>query len=125
MPGLRRRDAGAVRYALGLGVRPRRGRVPAGTGVGDPEHRRGHRTDPVRARTAADHPDRREDHRGRHAAAPEDNPRDEEISGFAIPQLTQEALAAQSARIDTVSGATYTSEGYLQSLQSALDKAGA
>jgi uncharacterized protein with FMN-binding domain len=57
--------------------------------------------------------------------APSDNPRDAEITGFAVPQLTQEALAAQSARIDTVSGATYTSEGYLQSLQSALDKAGA
>lgn len=56
---------------------------------------------------------------------PQDNPRDSEISGFAVPQLTQEALAAQSARIDTVSGATYTSEGYVQSLQSALDKAGA
>lgn len=55
---------------------------------------------------------------------PSDNPRDEEISGFAVPQLTQEALTAQSARIDTVSGATYTSDGYVQSLQSALDKAG-
>lgn len=56
---------------------------------------------------------------------PQDNPRDQEIAGFAVPQLTQEALAAQSAHIDTVSGATYTSEGYIQSLQSALDKAGA
>ncbi|MFJ2635256.1 FMN-binding protein [Streptomyces sp. NPDC087422] len=55
---------------------------------------------------------------------PNDNPRDGEISGFAIPQLTQETLAAQSAKIDTVSGATYTSEGYVRSLQSALDKAG-
>lgn len=56
---------------------------------------------------------------------PDDNPRDQEIDSFAVPQLTQEALAAQSAKIDTVSGATYTSEGYIQSLQSALDKAGA
>jgi hypothetical protein len=56
---------------------------------------------------------------------PNDNPRDQEISDFAIPQLTQETLTAQNARIDTVSGATYTSEGYVQSLQSALDKAGA
>ncbi|MCL2732011.1 MAG: FMN-binding protein [Actinomycetia bacterium] len=55
---------------------------------------------------------------------PQDNPRDSEISGFAVPQLTQEALAAQSAHIDSVSGATYTSDGYVQSLQSALDKAG-
>jgi uncharacterized protein with FMN-binding domain len=56
---------------------------------------------------------------------PQDNPRDQEISGFAVPQLTQEALAAQSAHIDSVSGASYTSDGYIQSLQSALDKAGA
>ena len=55
---------------------------------------------------------------------PNDNSRDQEIAGFAVPQLTQEALAAQSAHVDSVSGATYTSEGYTQSLQSALDKAG-
>lgn len=55
---------------------------------------------------------------------PDQNPRDQEIDNFAVPQLTQEALAAQSANIDTVSGATYTSQGYIQSLQSALDKAG-
>jgi uncharacterized protein with FMN-binding domain len=55
---------------------------------------------------------------------PMDSGRDQEISGFAVPQLTQEALAAQSAHIDTVSGATYTSGGYIQSLQSALDKSG-
>lgn len=55
---------------------------------------------------------------------PDGNPRDEEINGFAVPQLTQETLSAQSARIDSVSGATYTSDGYIQSLQSALDRAG-
>jgi uncharacterized protein with FMN-binding domain len=55
---------------------------------------------------------------------PEDNPRDQEINSYALPQLRREALAAQSARIDTVSGATYTSDGYRQSLQSALDSAG-
>jgi hypothetical protein len=55
---------------------------------------------------------------------PQESGRDQEIAGFAVPQLTQEALAAQSAHIDSVSGATYTSEGYVQSLQSALDKAG-
>ncbi|KAB2370736.1 FMN-binding protein [Actinomadura montaniterrae] len=54
---------------------------------------------------------------------PSENPRDQEINQFAVPQLTQEALAAGSARIDSVSGATYTSEGYIQSLQSALDAA--
>ena len=36
--------------------------------------------------------------------------------------LRQEALASQSAKIDTISGATYTSEGYIQSLQSAIDR---
>ncbi|WP_329235947.1 FMN-binding protein [Actinoallomurus sp. NBC_01490] len=55
---------------------------------------------------------------------PSDNPRDLEINDFAVPQLEQEALSAQNARIDMVSGATYTSQGYIQSLQSALDKAG-
>jgi uncharacterized protein with FMN-binding domain len=45
-----------------------------------------------------------------------------DISRFAVPQLRREALAAQSARIDTVSGASYTSAGYARSLQSALDK---
>jgi uncharacterized protein with FMN-binding domain len=55
---------------------------------------------------------------------PQNNPRDQQINAYAIPQLNQEALSAKSARIDMVSGATYTSEGYLGSLQSALDKAG-
>ena len=54
---------------------------------------------------------------------PDGNPRDEEINAQAIPILTQEALAAQSANIDAVSGASYTSEGYIGSLQSALDAA--
>ncbi|MGW7819469.1 FMN-binding protein [Streptomyces puniciscabiei] len=55
---------------------------------------------------------------------PSDNPRDQEINSYALPQLRREALAAQSADIDMVSGATYTSTGYKQSLQSALDSAG-
>lgn len=55
---------------------------------------------------------------------PSENPRDREINNFAVPQLDQETLSAQNAQIDAVSGATYTSEGYIQSLQSALDKAG-
>ncbi|MFK0019427.1 FMN-binding protein [Streptomyces sp. NPDC090798] len=55
---------------------------------------------------------------------PSDNPRDQEINSYALPQLRREALAAQSAQIDSVSGATYTSGGYKQSLQSALDSAG-
>ncbi|MCX5046878.1 MULTISPECIES: FMN-binding protein [unclassified Streptomyces] len=56
-------------------------------------------------------------------AYPTDNPRDQEINSFALPRLRGEALQAQSATIDTVSGATYTSDGYRQSLQSALDSA--
>jgi uncharacterized protein with FMN-binding domain len=55
---------------------------------------------------------------------PVGTPRDEQINSFAIPQLNSEAVAAGSAKIDTVSGATYTSGGYVGSLQSALDKAG-
>jgi uncharacterized protein with FMN-binding domain len=53
---------------------------------------------------------------------PTNSPRDVEINAYAIPQLNQEAVAAKSARIDMVSGATYTSDGYIASLQSALDK---
>ena len=55
---------------------------------------------------------------------PAETPRDYQINSFAIPQLNSEAVAAGSAHIDAVSGATYTSQGYLGSLQSALDKAG-
>ena len=54
---------------------------------------------------------------------PNGNFRDEEINSYAVPQLRQEVLAAQSARIDTVSGATVTSDGYIGSLQAALDAA--
>ncbi|MEU7007529.1 FMN-binding protein [Streptomyces sp. NPDC046332] len=56
--------------------------------------------------------------------SPSSTPRSREISSTAIPTLNQRTLAAQSANIDSVSGATYTSTGYRQSLQSALDKAG-
>jgi uncharacterized protein with FMN-binding domain len=49
---------------------------------------------------------------------------DQQIADFAVPVLHDEALNAQSAHIDSVSGATFTSEGYIQSLQSALDQAG-
>lgn len=50
--------------------------------------------------------------------------RSAQISSYAIPTLSQEAVAAGSANIDMVSGASYTSDGYLQSLQSALTAAG-
>lgn len=48
--------------------------------------------------------------------------RSSSIDDFAVPQLLQETLAAGSAKIDSVSGATYTSEAYATSLQAALDK---
>lgn len=53
---------------------------------------------------------------------PTESGRDQEINAQAIPMLRQEALASQSAKIDSISGATYTSEGYIQSLQSAIDR---
>jgi uncharacterized protein with FMN-binding domain len=53
---------------------------------------------------------------------PENNPRDEQINATAIPTLQQESIGQSTSKIDMVSGATYTSEGYIQSLQSALDK---
>lgn len=56
--------------------------------------------------------------------APDGNDRDFEINTQALPILNQETLSAQSGRIDSVSGATYTSEGYISSLQSAIDQAG-
>ena len=57
--------------------------------------------------------------------APSGNPHSSSISAAAAPVLASEALTAQSATIDTVSGATFTSQGYLASLQSALDQAAA
>ncbi|HTJ35576.1 MAG TPA: FMN-binding protein [Dactylosporangium sp.] len=54
---------------------------------------------------------------------PDANDRDAEISAAALPRLRSEVLAAQSAHVDTVSGATYTSDGYRRSLQGALDQA--
>ena len=55
---------------------------------------------------------------------PSGNSQDEQINSRALPILVDETLAAQSADIDMVSGATVTSVGYLDSLQSALDQAG-
>ncbi len=45
------------------------------------------------------------------------------INQQALPQLQSEALSAQNAQVDTVSGATYTSNAYVTSLQSAIDEA--
>jgi uncharacterized protein with FMN-binding domain len=55
---------------------------------------------------------------------PHGNSRDLQIDDYALPVLIQETLKDQSAHIDMVSGATYTSTGYIQSLQSAIDQAG-
>jgi uncharacterized protein with FMN-binding domain len=49
---------------------------------------------------------------------------DQQINSYAIPQLNSEATSASSANIDMISGATFTSQGYIASLQSALDQAG-
>jgi uncharacterized protein with FMN-binding domain len=54
---------------------------------------------------------------------PDNNGRDVEINAQALPILRQETLQKQSADIDAVSGATVTSDGYKESLQSALDAA--
>jgi uncharacterized protein with FMN-binding domain len=55
---------------------------------------------------------------------PDDNPQDVQINSYALPILVDATMSAQGADIDMVSGATYTSAGYRQSLQSALDRAG-
>jgi uncharacterized protein with FMN-binding domain len=54
---------------------------------------------------------------------PTESPRDMQINQQAVPMLVSETTSAQSAQIDMISGATYTSQGYAQSLQSALDQA--
>lgn len=54
---------------------------------------------------------------------PQDNQTSQSINRQAIPLLQQETVLAQNAHIDTISGATYTSGGYLQSVQAALDAA--
>lgn len=55
---------------------------------------------------------------------PHENGKDQQINARALPVLIDETISAQNASIDMVSGATVTSEGYVQSLQSALDRAG-
>ncbi len=54
---------------------------------------------------------------------PNGNFRDQQINSYALPILEQEVVDAQGAGIDHVSGATVTSDGYVASLQSALDQA--
>ena len=55
---------------------------------------------------------------------PNGNGTDVQIANYALPQLIQDTLDSQGHDVSMVSGATYTSQGYLQSLQSALDQAG-
>ena len=55
---------------------------------------------------------------------PQTDRKDVQINSSAIPRLRTQVLTAQSAKIDGVSGATFTSDGYVTSLQSALDAAG-
>jgi uncharacterized protein with FMN-binding domain len=50
--------------------------------------------------------------------------RDIQIGEFAFPKLISETLTAQNAKVDAVSGASYTSAGYIKSLQSAVDNGG-
>ena len=52
-----------------------------------------------------------------------DSGHSDSINSYAVPQLNQEVISAQSAQIDGVSGASYTTQTYTQSLQSALDQA--
>jgi len=54
---------------------------------------------------------------------PDGDPQSAEISQYSIPVLGQEVLSAQGTSIDVVSGATYTTQAYAQSVQAALDKA--
>jgi uncharacterized protein with FMN-binding domain len=54
---------------------------------------------------------------------PTDRRTSQEINNIAVPYLQQEALQAQGARVDIISGATLTSEAFMMSLQNALDSA--
>jgi uncharacterized protein with FMN-binding domain len=54
---------------------------------------------------------------------PFDRQRSQDISDYVRQPLHDEVLQAQSAQIDTISGATYTSDAYAQSVQSVLDQA--
>ncbi len=55
---------------------------------------------------------------------PQDRRTSQEINSYAVPVLQQEAVQAQSANVNLITGATLTSEGFQQSLQSALSQAG-
>jgi uncharacterized protein with FMN-binding domain len=106
------------------------GQAPSGTGRGGSHPAATRTVDGDTVQTVYGPVQLRVTLKGGHIAAvkalrlPDGNPRDQQIDDFAVPQLTQEVIAADSASVHAVSGATYTSEGYLTSLQSALDRAG-
>ncbi len=86
-------------------------------------HRR-RRPDPLGPGAGPDHRREGQDHQPlSRRRCPSGNFRDQEINSYAVPILNQEVVQAQSAQIDAVSGATVTSDGYIQSLQSAIDQA--
>ena len=57
-------------------------------------------------------------------AVPQNDPRSAQISSYAVPTLVEQAISAQSSGIAGISGATYTSNGFVESLRSALVQAG-
>jgi uncharacterized protein with FMN-binding domain len=111
-------DAGAAPSSAGTGAGPSAGSAAAKTVTGQSADTR---WGPVQVQVTVQG--------GRITAVtvvdyPENNRRDREINADALPILVKETLSAQSADIDMVSGATVTSDGYIRSLQSALDAAG-
>ena len=124
-PGGRRRAP----TTAGDGARGRRRRRPTRPPTRPPRPTRGRRS-PARASTPASAPSRsRSPSVGGQitdvaALQLPSGGRSGRISRAVEPILREEALQAQSANIDTVSGATYTSLAYAQSLQAALDQAG-
>ena len=111
-------EPGTTQHRSEFGALDQRpGSVEDGGRAGDP--------DPVRRRPGASGGGRQDHHSVSFLQLTADDPRSADINSQAGPILLQQTMQAQSANIDGVSGATYTSEGYLQSLQSALDQAGA
>ena len=128
--------ATAAGLGRAAGLPPQRPARARSRGAGPGHHRRRPRAGPP-ARpgqlTGSDTPNQYGDVQVRVTAAggritqvaarlPSGDGRSQQISSFAGPQLAQQALTAQSAKIDGVSGATYTSDSYKTSLQSAIDQ---
>ncbi|MGA8113088.1 MAG: FMN-binding protein [Actinocatenispora sp.] len=117
VPGGAASPPGVVRAAPGTGGRPATSVPPAGTTVDGASVDNGYGNVQVRVHIS-----------GRRIvdvstlSLPGDG-HSQQINSFAVPQLRKEALSRQSSHIDTVSGATLTSEAYRDSLQAALDAA--